>query len=61
MALQYLSMTPQEWVLLYKDYPSKTTKVYVTHKEVVKTNYEEDRVVAPLGMQARIDALLVSS
>lgn len=47
MALQKLNMTVHQWLHLYNDYPSLTTKVQVAHKELVQTNYEENELQAP--------------
>lgn len=38
-ALVSLGLTLEDWANLYADYPSLTTKVKVSHKHLLKTNY----------------------
>jgi hypothetical protein len=49
-ALSYLNMSVVEWLNLFNDYPSLTTKAHVAHKEILKTNYEENKVIEPQGI-----------
>lgn len=39
--LYKLEMSVSDWIDLYHDYPSITTKVAVRNKHIVKTNYDE--------------------
>jgi hypothetical protein len=48
-ALEYLNMSVDDWYGLYTDYPSISSKVGVSHKELLKVTYEENKAIEPSG------------
>lgn len=43
---------------LYHDYESRTSKIKVKNKQVLKVTYVEDKVVEPADLQPAIDEIL---
>lgn len=56
--LHYLEMTPEQWDREYTDLPNKLAKVVVPDRTVFKTTDAERKLVAPEGLQAKIDELV---
>lgn len=56
--LDYLKLTPAQWDHEYTDLPNRLVKVIVPDRNLFKTTNAERTLVEPLGMQAKIDALV---
>lgn len=56
VALKYLRLTPAQWDQAYVDLPNKLVKVVVKDRTIFKTTDAERKLVAPEGLQAKIDA-----
>uniref|UniRef100_A0A8B9QQ48 Phosphoacetylglucosamine mutase n=1 Tax=Apteryx owenii TaxID=8824 RepID=A0A8B9QQ48_APTOW len=50
--------TMQQWDAIYTDLPNRLLKVQVADRQVIGTTDAERRVVAPPGLQEKIDALV---
>ena len=59
--LQNLEISPQEWVKLYTDYPSRQLKIKVPDRRAVKCSPDETRVIDPPHLQAKIDEIVKAS
>eukprot|EP00835_Amoeboradix_gromovi_P005121 NODE_452_length_8270_cov_0.487823.p6 type:complete len:116 gc:universal NODE_452_length_8270_cov_0.487823:919-572(-) len=55
--LQQLNMTAKEWDGLYTDLPSILIKVVVKDRYLFKTTNAEQTLIAPDGLQSKIDLL----
>ncbi|KFV77949.1 Phosphoacetylglucosamine mutase, partial [Struthio camelus australis] len=51
-------LTVQQWDAIYTDLPNRLLKVQVADRQVIGTTDAERRVVAPPGLQEKIDALV---
>lgn len=56
--LDYLQLTPAQWDQEYLDLPNRLVKVIVPDRNLFKTTNAERTLVEPVGMQAKIDALV---
>lgn len=56
--LYHLDLTPARWNAAYSDLPNKLIKVVVPDRTIFKTTDAERKLVAPEGLQARIDELV---
>lgn len=56
--LHYLKLSPAAWDNEYTDLPNRLVKVVVPDRTVFKTTDAERRLVAPAGMQDKIDSLV---
>lgn len=54
--LHYLKLSPAQWDKAYTDLPNKLVKVVVADRTIFKTTNAERTLVAPEGLQAKIDA-----
>jgi phosphoacetylglucosamine mutase len=57
LALHYLKFDYPATLKLYTDLKSKTSKIAVKNKEVLKVSEIEDKVVEPEGLQTEIEAI----
>lgn len=60
VALSYLEMVPSTWFKMYEDLPNKLYKVLVKDRFLFETTDAERKLVAPAGVQAKIDAIVQS-
>jgi phosphoacetylglucosamine mutase len=58
VALDYLGLTYESLLGIYQDYESRTSKIKVKNKQVLKVTEIEDRVVYPPELQTKIDEIL---
>jgi len=58
VALDYLNMTYDSLLDLYRDYDSRTSKIKVKNKYALQVTDVEDKVVRPVELQPAIDDIL---
>ncbi|KAL5519088.1 hypothetical protein ACEPAH_771 [Sanghuangporus vaninii] len=58
VVLAYKSFSGIEWDALYTDLPNRLVKVVVKDRSIFKTEDAERRLVAPAGLQQKIDELV---
>lgn len=56
--LKYLKFTPEDWNKSYVDLPNRLIKVIVPDRNAYKTTNAERTLVAPVGLQDKIDELV---
>ena len=56
--LQIDRIEPSSWVELYRDLPSRQTKVVVRDKSLIRCNDNEMEVLSPRELQAALDAVM---
>lgn len=56
--LLHRALTPAEWDAAYTDLPNRLVKVIVPDRHAFKTTDAERRLVAPVGLQDRVDAVV---
>lgn len=58
--LRIREWTLQDWLKLYRPYPSKTVKIPATNKGMLKTDATEERCVEPKKLQSQIDEIVAA-
>eukprot|EP01017_Pseudomicrothorax_dubius_P008706 TRINITY_DN12874_c0_g1_i3.p1 TRINITY_DN12874_c0_g1~~TRINITY_DN12874_c0_g1_i3.p1 ORF type:complete len:152 (+),score=38.91 TRINITY_DN12874_c0_g1_i3:61-456(+) len=58
VCLNVLNILPAAWSAFYTDLPSQMSKIHVKDKSLIKTTYDETKVVSPPHLQGLIDEII---